>query len=72
MSCIFQGSNEVNEVLLKKINNDARIHMVPSKSKGIYFLRFAVCAAKTKSSDITYAWKVISEIAGKITGNNAS
>ncbi len=63
---LFQKANEINEKLLKNINDDARIHLVPSKSKGVYFLRFAVCAAKTESSDITYAWNVICELTEKL------
>ncbi|XP_059166259.1 aromatic-L-amino-acid decarboxylase-like isoform X2 [Physella acuta] len=58
----LKGSNELNEMLLKKINNDRRIHLVPSKIKETYFLRFAVCASSTQASDVNYAWSVIKEI----------
>ncbi len=64
---LFQGqSNEVNEVFLRRINEDGRIHLVPSKSKGVYFLRFAVCAAKTESADVKLSWDVISELADTV------
>lgn len=49
-------------MLLKKINNDRRIHLVPSQIKETYFLRFAVCASSTQASDVNYAWSVIKEI----------
>lgn len=35
---IFQGTNEINEKLWKTMNADRRIHMVPLKINGIYFL----------------------------------
>ena len=67
MCCFrFQQSNEVNKLLLTKINDDGRIHMVPSSSKGTYFLRFAVCAVNTELSDIQFAWKVIQELASTV------
>ncbi|KAK2183725.1 hypothetical protein NP493_298g02000 [Ridgeia piscesae] len=61
-----QQSNEVNKLLLTKINDDGRIHMVPSSSKGTYFLRFAVCAANTELSNIQFVWKVIQELASSV------
>lgn len=63
----FQADRATNETLLQNINKDGRIHMVPSESKGKYFLRFAVCAASTESKDITFAWKVIQELADQLT-----
>ena len=50
---------------MKSINDDGRIHMVPSKEKGTYFLRFSVTAAQTESRDIEFAWKTIVELAEK-------
>ena len=62
----FQKSNEVNEKLLKAINDDRRIHMVPSIIRGVYFLRFAICASRTNLQDVNYAWKVILEMTEKV------
>ena len=59
-------TNDVNAELMKLINDDGRIHMVPSKEKDIYFLRFAVCGSRTQSSDVTFAWNTIVEIAEKL------
>ena len=56
---ILKGTNETNEILLKKITEDGKIYMVPSKVNGRFFIRFAVCAATTEKSHIDYAWKVI-------------
>ena len=50
---------------MKSINDDGRIHMVPSKEKGTYFLRFSVTAVQTESRDIEFAWKTIVELAEK-------
>jgi aromatic-L-amino-acid decarboxylase len=61
-----KGTNEQNKELLRSINEDGRIHMVPSESRGVYFLRFAVCATRTESSDIQYAWHVIMELTNKL------
>ena len=60
----------MNEELHKRINADGRIHLVPSKEKGIYFLRFAVCARNTESKDIAFAWATIVELAQKLIGQN--
>ena len=40
--------------------------MVPSIIRGVYFLRFAICASRTTSVDVEYAWKVIQEMAVKV------
>ena len=61
-----KGENEINEQLNKMINDDRRIHITPSKVKGTYFLRFAVCAASTQGADVTYAWSVVKEMANKM------
>ncbi|KAL5011602.1 hypothetical protein ScPMuIL_010153 [Solemya velum] len=58
----LKGSNKANENLLKAINDDGRLHMVPSKIKEVYFIRFAICAARTSARDIHFAWKVIKEL----------
>ncbi|XP_013088909.1 aromatic-L-amino-acid decarboxylase-like isoform X2 [Biomphalaria glabrata] len=58
----LKASNEANEMLLKKINDDHRIHLVPSKIKDKFFLRFAVCATSTQPSDVGFAWSVIQEL----------
>ncbi|XP_019614071.1 PREDICTED: aromatic-L-amino-acid decarboxylase-like [Branchiostoma belcheri] len=62
----LKGSNELNEQLLKQVNEGKKIHLVPSQVRGTYFLRFAVCAATTESGDVTYAWDIISQLAGEV------
>ncbi|XP_037773302.1 aromatic-L-amino-acid decarboxylase-like [Penaeus monodon] len=52
-------SNDVNDSLLKSINAGGVIHMVPSKAKDTYFLRFAVCSRFTEHADIVKAWQEV-------------
>ena len=61
-------TNHVNAELVKRINEDGRIHLVPSSSKGRYYLRFAVGSTLTETSDIQYAWSVIKELANQLLG----
>ena len=62
----IQGSNELNKDLLRLINEDGRIHMVPSEAKDVYFLRFAICSAQMESSDVEHSWSVIKDVAGRV------
>jgi len=58
-------SNAVNEKLCKSLNEDGRITLVPSSSKGVYFLRMAVCASRTELEDVKKSWATIQELATK-------
>jgi glutamate/tyrosine decarboxylase-like PLP-dependent enzyme len=62
----LKQSNEVNERLLKSINDEGKIYMVPSKINDTYFLRFAVCAVSTEREHIEFAWNVIVKNVEKI------
>ncbi|XP_033732723.1 aromatic-L-amino-acid decarboxylase-like [Pecten maximus] len=66
----LKGTNDRNEKLLKAINDDGRISIVPSSVKGTYFLRLAICSSKTNNDDINLAWKVISEVTAKLLQEN--
>ncbi|CAH1388971.1 unnamed protein product [Nezara viridula] len=59
----LKGTNELNEQLLKMINGHGKIHLVPSKIKGSYFLRLAICSRYTEEEDIRESWKEISTLA---------
>ena len=67
LSSFLQGPNEPNETLLKAINDEGTIHMVPSKVKDTYFLRLAICASRTTNSDIQLAWDVIKKLTDKMS-----
>lgn len=62
-----KGTNEVNESLLKNINEEAKIHMVPSKINEVYFIRFAVVSANSELNHMDYAWNVIVKTFEKLT-----
>ncbi|KAK4319953.1 hypothetical protein Pmani_009155 [Petrolisthes manimaculis] len=51
--------NAMNEKLLKNINAGGVVHMVPSKAKDVYFIRFAVCSVDTNSDDVKISWKEV-------------
>ncbi|KAI0220784.1 Aromatic-L-amino-acid decarboxylase [Lamellibrachia satsuma] len=59
-------SNELNALLLSNLTKDGRVYLVASCSKGVYFLRFAVCAKDAESSDIRYSWDVIRQVASAL------
>ncbi|CAD6190337.1 unnamed protein product [Caenorhabditis auriculariae] len=63
---IKNANNAQNEVLCNTLNEDRRIHLVPSNVHGTYFLRLAVCSQFTKEEDIIFARDVIYEINSKI------
>ena len=55
----LKGSNEDNEELNKRINDEGKIHLTPSTVNGVYFLRVAVCSRFANSDDFEEGWKVI-------------
>lgn len=55
----LKASNECNDKLLRQINGNGKIYLVPSKINDLYFLRFAVCSRYTQSPDIRYSWDEI-------------
>ncbi|XP_054285174.1 aromatic-L-amino-acid decarboxylase [Macrosteles quadrilineatus] len=59
----LKGSNELNENLLKRINGNGKIHLVPSKIRDTYFLRMAVCSRYTESEDIKFSWDEVQSLA---------
>jgi aromatic-L-amino-acid decarboxylase len=62
----FQGSNERNENLLKRINGHGVIHLVPSKIGDTYFLRLAICSRFSESRDIQLSWNEIRKLTDDI------
>uniref|UniRef100_A0A914X7V8 Aromatic-L-amino-acid decarboxylase n=1 Tax=Plectus sambesii TaxID=2011161 RepID=A0A914X7V8_9BILA len=62
----LKTSNDANKQLLKLVNDDKRIHIIPAQAHGTYFLRLAICSTKTTSEDIIFAWNVICELAEHI------
>ena len=59
----------MNKELLKNINDNGRIHMVPCDLNGRYILRFVICARTTTEDDVLYAWKEIQNQAESLLTN---
>ncbi|CAM1324261.1 DDC (predicted) [Pycnogonum litorale] len=55
----IKGSNELNKTLLKNINDNGRIYMVPAEINKSYFLRFSVGGYDPNSNDTALSWKEI-------------
>ncbi|XP_011859981.1 PREDICTED: aromatic-L-amino-acid decarboxylase-like isoform X2 [Vollenhovia emeryi] len=62
----LKGSNELNEALLKKINDAGNIYLIPATTKCTYYLRFAVVSRFSEIKDIQYSWKEIQLRANEI------
>uniref|UniRef100_A0A1I7X4U3 Aromatic-L-amino-acid decarboxylase n=1 Tax=Heterorhabditis bacteriophora TaxID=37862 RepID=A0A1I7X4U3_HETBA len=67
---IKNGTNEANEALCKAVNEDRRIHLVPSKAHGLFFLRLAICSQLTTDDDIRFALKVLKEVFCELNKRN--
>ncbi|XP_077159097.1 aromatic-L-amino-acid decarboxylase isoform X2 [Paroedura picta] len=62
----LKGSNELNESLLKSINDARKIHLVPCHLKGKFVLRFSICARTVESTHVQLAWKHIVKLASEL------
>lgn len=54
-----QGSNADNEDLLQILHKRRTIYLTPTKLRGVFVLRFAICSRLTKYEDVRYAWHEI-------------
>ncbi|KAI8785887.1 histidine decarboxylase [Biomphalaria glabrata] len=57
------GANELTEDLLKRLNKQGNVHMVPASLKGKYVIRFTVTSQFTTVEDIERDWKIITDMA---------
>ncbi len=62
----------MNERLTAAINDDGRLHLVQAAAHDVYFLRFALCSAKTTAEDVATAVEVISEVARHLLKQSAA
>ncbi len=60
------SSNELNERLLKGLNDDKRIYLVPSMVKQKFILRLAICSSLTEEKHVKFAWNVIDQVTTKL------
>ncbi|KAL8165765.1 UNVERIFIED_CONTAM: hypothetical protein K2H54_054935 [Gekko kuhli] len=61
-----EGTNDLNEALLKSINDARKIHLVPCHLRGKFVLRFSICARTTESAHVQFAWKHIVTLASEL------
>lgn len=61
-----KGENEITEQLLKQLNKDGKIHVVPARVKESYIIRFTVTSYYTTEEDIKRDWCIIQSTAEKI------
>uniref|UniRef100_A0A8C8R9D4 Aromatic-L-amino-acid decarboxylase n=1 Tax=Pelusios castaneus TaxID=367368 RepID=A0A8C8R9D4_9SAUR len=59
----LKASNQLNEALLKSINEARKIHLVPCHLREKFVLRFAICSRTVESVHVQFAWKHISKLA---------
>lgn len=55
----LKGRDEISQALLYSINNEGKLHMIPSTANKKYCLRFCVVYEHSTVSDIEYAWNII-------------
>ncbi len=60
------SSNELNEHLLKALNDDKRIYLVPSMVKQKFILRLSICSYLTEEKHVQFAWNVIDQVTTKL------
>ncbi|VDK30824.1 unnamed protein product [Gongylonema pulchrum] len=62
----LNSTNEMNELLNHRLDEDRRIHLVASAVHGTYFLRLVICSPLTTRQDVAYAYSVIKEVTEEI------
>ena len=62
----LQGTDDLTEGLLKKVNSSGQLHCVPASLKGKYVIRFTVTSQYTTLDDIERDWSIIDMWATKI------
>jgi len=67
----LKGQNVLTEILLKRLNSQGQIHMVPTSFKGKYVIRFTVTSQNTTEADIVKDWKLIAAAADEVLGDES-
>ncbi|XP_072910441.1 aromatic-L-amino-acid decarboxylase isoform X2 [Hemitrygon akajei] len=62
----IKGTNELNEKLLKEINDARKIYIVPCQLRDKFVLRFVICGRTVESKHVQYAWQIISQTAANL------
>ncbi len=58
--------NNINELLLQKVNNTGKIFITHTKLNGIYTLRMVIAQTNVNENHVNNAWKLIQETAIKL------
>ena len=66
----LKGENERTEHLLKELNKEGRIHVVPAKVNNKYIIRFTVTSYYTTEEDIRGDWDSIKSVAYRILNSD--
>ncbi|XP_068591923.1 aromatic-L-amino-acid decarboxylase isoform X1 [Cebidichthys violaceus] len=66
----LKGSNDLNQLLLKRITNSREIHLVPCQLSGLFVIRLAICSRSTDSCHIQHAWRHITQLSCELLQNN--
>ncbi|XP_068437301.1 aromatic-L-amino-acid decarboxylase [Clinocottus analis] len=66
----LKGSNDLNQLLLKRITQHREIHLVPCQLSGLFVLRFAICSRRTDSKHIQHAWRHITQLSCELLQEN--
>uniref|UniRef100_A0A914HFM5 Tyrosine decarboxylase n=1 Tax=Globodera rostochiensis TaxID=31243 RepID=A0A914HFM5_GLORO len=59
----MKASDELNQLLLTKLNSSGRIHMVPASLNERFVIRFCVCQENSTERDILIAYELIKQMA---------
>uniref|UniRef100_A0A1I8B4U1 Aromatic-L-amino-acid decarboxylase n=1 Tax=Meloidogyne hapla TaxID=6305 RepID=A0A1I8B4U1_MELHA len=59
----MKASDELNQLLLTKLNSSGRIHMVPASLNDRFVIRFCVCYENATERDIQIAYEIIKQTA---------
>ena len=62
----LKESDEINQELLANINASGKLHMIPSRMKGMYIIRFCLVRENATIEDVEYAMSVIQEHATEV------
>ncbi|XP_075941820.1 aromatic-L-amino-acid decarboxylase-like [Anarhichas minor] len=66
----LKGSNELNQLLLKRITSSREIHLVPCQLSGLFVIRLAICSRSTDSCHIQHAWRHITQLSCELLQDN--
>lgn len=62
----LKGSDPLNESFLKTVNDRRRITITPTKVRGRFIQRFAICSRFTTSPDVVFAFKELQKVAALV------